>query len=589
VSTPAVSAAPPAAQSRTRRGRRRGGEIGLPGRLILGAAALAAIYLISAPLAVLVGSAFRGPSDLLPFEPGAVWTLENLAEVYLDPSLYRGILPNTLIFAGGSVTVTFCVAFALAWLVERTDLPFRSAIFTAILFPLLIPTVVLAIAWTLLCAPNAGWVNLAIRGMLGLEGPGPVNIFSMPGLILCQGLAAVPFVFLLLGATLRTMNPALEEASSMSGARPIVTFFRVTLPVLRPGTLAPLILVTLITLEQFELPLIIGFPARINVFTTRLYFDLNPEDSLPAYGRAAAVALLFLSIAILLLAVYNYLIRRADRFVTMTGKGYRASRLKLGRWRWPALIFIAAYLAFAALLPALVLVWTSLTGGVALDEATISLRAYHALFADPRFWAAIGNTFLVAGLSAATVTLIGAMLAWQIMRTRFFGRSFLDFVSFLSIGIPSVIAGFAVMLLHLTIPIGLYGTVWILVLAYSYRLAVTTRLSRAALMQIHAELEEASAMSGGRWLDTIRRIVLPLMMPALLSSFMLLFIVGFGEFTIPMMLQSDDNWVLSVVMWRLQNDRQTGQAAAVGTLIVLFVIPVIALLRRHLLAQHRDA
>ena len=124
--------------------------------------------------------------------------------------------------------------------------------------------------------------------MLGLDGNGPLNIFSMAGLILCQGVASVPFVFLLLGAAMRTMNPALEEASSASGARPFTTFFRVTLPVLRPGVLAPLILATLVALEQFEMPLIIGFPARINVFSTRLYFDLNPEDELPAYGKAAA-------------------------------------------------------------------------------------------------------------------------------------------------------------------------------------------------------------------------------------------------------------------------------------------------------------
>ena len=159
----------------------------------------------------------------------------------------------------------------------------------------------------------------------------------MPGLILCQGIASVPFVFLLLGAAMRTMNPALEEASSASGARPFTTFFRVTLPVLRPGVLAPLILATLVALEQFEMPLIIGFPARISVFSTRLYFDLNPEDELPAYGKAAATALLFLAAAIALLLVYNHLIRRAERFVTVTGKGYRPTRYRLGRWRAPAL------------------------------------------------------------------------------------------------------------------------------------------------------------------------------------------------------------------------------------------------------------
>jgi iron(III) transport system permease protein len=561
--------------------RKRRGQLGWVGGLFVTGAALAAIYLVMAPLLALLATAFRGPSDLLPFEPGAHWTLDNLLEVYRGTNLLTTVLPNTAIFVGGSVVVTFLTAFTLAWLVERTDLPWRTALFTVILFPLLVPGIVMAFAWTLLFAPNAGWVNVALRTVLGLDGSGPLDIFSMPGLILCQGIASVPFVFLLLGAAMRSMNPALEEASSASGARPFTTFFRVTLPVLRPGVLAPLILATLVALEQFEMPLIIGFPARISVFSTRLYFDLNPEDELPAYGKAAATALLFLAAAIALLLVYNHLIRRAERFVTVTGKGYRPARYRLGRWRAPALAFVGLYLLVAAILPAVVLVWTSFLGG----GGSLGFAAYRALLGDSRFWPAVRNTFVVAGLSAGLITLIGALLAWQILRLRFPGRPLLDVVSFLSIGIPAVITGFAVMVMHLTVPIGLYGTIWILILAYSYRLAVSTRLSRAALIQIHPELEEASLTSGGRWLDTIRRVVLPLLAPSLVASFLLLFIVGFREFTIPMILQSQDNWVLSVIMWKLQSDRQTAQAAAVGTMILLFVTPVIFVLRRQLLSR----
>ena len=566
--------------------RRRRGQLGLAGGLVVAGAAAAAIYLVMAPLVALIATAFRGPSDLLPFEPGAHWTFDNLIDVYVKTPILSSVLPNTLIFVVGSVAVTFLTAFTLAWLVERTDLPWRTTLFTAILFPLLVPGVVMAFAWTLLFAPNAGWINVLLRGLFGLGSPGPIDIFSMPGLILCQGVASVPFVFLLLGAAMRTMNPALEEASSASGARPLTTFLRVTLPVLRPGVLAPLILATLVALEQFEMPLIIGFPARINVFSTRIYFELNPEDELPAYGKAAAVALLFLAAAVVLLAIYNNLIKRADRFVTVTGKGYRPTRYSLGRWRVPALLFVGFYLAIGAILPAVVLVWTSFSGG---SNDSLNLDAYRALFADRRFWPAVGNTFLVAGLSAGLITLIGALLAWQILRLRFPGRALLDVVSFMSIGIPSVIAGFAVMVMHLTLPIGLYGTVWILILAYSYRLAVSSRLSRASLMQIHAELEEASAASGGRWLDTVRHVVLPLLAPSLMASFVLLFIVGFREFTIPMVLQSEDNWVLSVIMWKLQADRQTAQAAAVGTLILLCVTPVIFVLRRQLLSRQGDS
>jgi iron(III) transport system permease protein len=440
--------------------------------------------------------------------------------------------------------------------------------------------------------PNAGWVNVALRAAFGLDGSGPLNLFSMPGLIVAQGAASVPFVFLLLSATLRSMNPALEEASAASGASPLTTFRRVTLPVLRPGILAPLILSTLVTLEQFELPLIIGLPARISVFSIQIYFELNPDTDIPAYGRAAAVSLPFLAAGLALLLVYNRLVRQSERYVTVTGKGYRPARIALGRWRWPAVAFAGAYVLFAAVLPAAVLMWVSVFGYASPSLAALpnlSFKAYAELFRDPRFHLAVGNTFVAAGVSAFVVTTIGALVAWTVVRTRWRGRFVLDFVSFVSIGIPSVIAGLACLLLYLTVPIGVYGTVWVLVLAYSYRLAVTTRLARAGLMQLHAELEEASYASGGGWLATLRRVVAPLMAPALVSGFLLLFIVGFREFTIGLIMLSDDNIVLSVILWRLFETSRPMHAAAVATLIVLFVVPVIFLARRALLTGREPA
>jgi iron(III) transport system permease protein len=558
---------------------------GLRSTLTLGAGALAALYLISAPLAMLLVAAFRGPDDMLPFEQGAAWTLDNLVAVYGDRALYTNVIPNTLIFTAGAVALGFVTAFILAWLTERCDLPFRNAIFALILFPLLVPGVVLAIAWIFLLGPNAGWVNTALRGIFGLNGEGPIDIFSLPGMIVAQAALLVPFIYLLLTAVFRTMNPALEEAASMAGASPRAVFWRITLPVLRPGILAPLILATLIALEQFEMPLIIGLPARINVFSTRIYYELNPDTNLPAYGHAAAVALPFLVAGLLLLLVYNRLIRRAERFVTVTGKAYRPSRLPLGGWKAPALGFVALYLAFAMALPIAVLLWTSIFGYRPLSGALFSaasLDGYRHLFASADFWLALRNTFLVAGVSAAIVTVIGAVLSWIVLRTKLPGRGVLDMLSFMSIGIPSVIAGLAALLLYLTLPIGVYGTVWVLVLAYSYRLAVATRSSRAGLSQLHHELEEAASVAGATWIETVRRVVLPLLMPSLLASFVLLFIVGFREFTMPILLQSQDNLVLSVVLWNLMVANKSADAAALGSLIVLCVAPVIVFARRLL-------
>jgi iron(III) transport system permease protein len=556
-------------------------------KLVLAVGAGSAIYLLAVPLAMLLFAAFRGPADYLPFEPGARWTLEHI-QALTDPVITTRILPDTFLFVVGTVVVVFAVGLALAWLVERTELPGREIWFSLILFPLLVPTPVLAIAWIFLMGPNAGWLNLVIRAALGLEAPGPINIFSMGGLILCQALASVPFAFLLLSATLRAMDPALEEASGTSGASALTTFRRVTLPVLLPGLLAPLILITLITAEQFELPLIIGLPAKINVFSYRIYFELNPLSSLPNYGGAAALSLPFLALGLLLLLLYNRLIARADSFVTMTGKAYRQRRLPLGVWRIPALAFLSLYVALGAILPAAVLLWTSLFGyalPLSATAADFSVEAYRQLFANRTFWLGLRNTLIVALASALIVTAIGMLLGWIISRSQIRFRHALDFVSVLSVGIPAVIAGLGVMLFYLSLPIGLYGTVAILIIAYSYRLATTTRLARAGFLQIHRELEEVSATSGARWIATLRRVLIPLMLPALSAGFILLFIVGVREFTIPLVLYSQDNVVLSVLLWQLFQSGQPASSAALASIIIAVVLPVIFVARRTLIRR----
>jgi iron(III) transport system permease protein len=552
----------------------------------LGAAA--AVYLIAVPLTMLIYAAFRGPADFLPFEAGAQWTFDNVRAVFTDPIMYGEIIPDTLTFVAGTVCLTTAMALTMAWLVERTDLPHRGVWFALIIFPTLVPIVVKAIAWILLLSPNAGWINHLIRGATGWSGKGPIDVFSMPGLIFCQALSVVPFVFLQFSAALRSMNPAFEDASRSSGASTWITLRKITLPVLLPGLLAPVILVTLITFEQFELPLIIGLPGGINVFAYRIYNELNPASGLPNYGRAAAISLPFLVMGLMALMAYNYAIRHAEKFVTVTGKGYAQRRIALGAWRWPAYAFLAGYVSLAAILPALVLLWTSLfgfsvPGSIPLGEA--SIESYRQLFADPMLWRAVRNSFTVAILSALIVTLIGALIAWVVTRSTFPGRWLLDALSFMSLAIPAVIAGLAVMVLYLSVPVGIYGTVWILVIAYSYRLAVSTRLSRATIMQVHRELEEASEASGARWLTTQVRILLPLIMPGLVSAFLLLFIIGMREFTIPFVLYSQENVVMSVLIWQFFQGGEPGRSAALATLMIIMVLPLVVVARRYLVSR----
>jgi iron(III) transport system permease protein len=269
----------------------------------------------------------------------------------------------------------------------------------------------------------------------------------------------------------------------------------------------------------------------------------------------------------------------------MTGKGYRQRRLPLGAWRFPALALLSLYVALAAVLPAAVLLWTSFFGytlPLVATAADFSLDAYRQLLANRAFWLGLRNTFLVALASALIVTAVGMLFGWIISRSRIRFRHVLDFVSVLSVGIPAVIAGLGVMLFYLSLPIGLYGTAGILIIAYSYRFATTTRLARAGFLQIHRELEEASAASGARWIATQRRILVPLMLPTLSAGFILLFIVGVREFTIPLVLYSPDNVVLSVLLWQLFQSGQPAPSAALASIIIAVALPVIFLARRAL-------
>lgn len=559
---------------------------------VLGAASALVVWLVSGPLAFLLLTAFRDTEDALPFEAAASWTLGNFLHVYSNPVLYRQVLPDTAVYTAGAVVVTMTLGILFAWLVERTNIPVRNVLFIALVSPVIIPTVAVAIAWVLLLGPNVGYLNLLLRWVLGLEGPGPLNIFSMSGVIFAQGVALVPLTFLFMTAAFRSMDPALEEASSLCRARPLTTFRRVTLPILRPAVLALLIVVTTLTLEGFEIPLIVGVPGGVNVFSTWIFFAINPPVGLPNYGRVAAIAVPFFVLGIGLLSLYNRATRIAERYAVVTGKGYRPRRVDLGRWRYPALAIVALYLMLVLVLPAAIMLLSSLLPGAARSDvfaAPVSFDPFLRVLRDPVTFLAFRNTLVAGGLGATIVVFIACTVSWLVVRTRVPGRYILDFMTFVPITIPAVLIGVAIGLVYLVLPVGIYGTVWILVVAYATRMAVATRIVRASLTQIHRELEEASSVSGGRWFTTFRRVLLPLLAPAVLLSWLLLFIVSFREFTLGMLLFRPDNVVVGVHLWKLYERGYLAEASALGFVMIVVVLVIGFLARRLLLPRLGEA
>ncbi len=585
--SPRLVGAPALAQALRRLGRAGG-----PQWFVLGTASALVVWLVSGPLAFLLLTAFRATEDALPFEPGVAWTLENFVQVYGNPVLYRRVLPDTLLYTAGAVALTMTLGIFFAWLVERTTMPLRHLLFIAIVSPVIVPTVVVAIAWIFLLGPNVGWVNLLLRWALGLAGPGPLDIFSLGGVIVVQGLALVPLSFLFMTAAFRSMDPALEDASALCRGRPLTTFRRVTLPILLPATLALLIVVATLTLEGFEIPMVVGVPARLQILSTWMFFAVNPPAGLPNYGQVAAIAVPFVMLGAVLLALYNRATRVAERYAVVTGRGYRPRRVDLGLWRYSALAVVVAYLLLVLVLPAAVMLGAALMPAAGRSDtagAAVSFQPFVNVLSSPTTLLAFRNTVVAGGLAATIVVFIACTVSWLVVRTRLPGRYLLDFLTFAPLTIPAVITGVAIGLLYLVVPVGIYGTVWILVAAYATRMAVATRIMRASLIQVHRELEEASHVSGARWFTTCRRILLPLLAPAAILSWLLLFIVSFREFTLGMLLFRPANVVLGVHIWKLYERGHVQEASALGFVMIVVVLALGFLARRFLVPRLGEA
>ncbi len=545
------------------------------------------VYLVAGPLVILIVTAFRDTRDALPFEPQAAWTIGNFVELFRDPILYRSVMPTTLVYTCAAVLFASCLSVAFAWLIERTDVPFPNALFVLVISPLIIPTVVKAIAWSFVLGPNAGLVNVELRRLFGLSAPGPFDIHTLAGLVLVQGLELVPLGVILMTAAFRSVDPSLEEVSYTSGARPVATFRRITLGVLRPATLSLIIVLTTLTLEMVEVPLAIGTPGNVQVFSSWMFFAMNPAGVLPDYGRLAASVLPVFVLGFVLLGLYHRTTRIAGRYATVTGKAYRGRRHTIGRWRSVGLIATLAYVALTLIGPAVVMLVMSLFPEAGRSAAGVlgplSFESYAEVFADPVTGAAFRNTFMAGSIGATIAVVLAALAAWFIVRTKAPGRRLLDFLCFAPITIPVIVMGFAIGLVYLYLPIPIYGTVWILAVAYAGRMAVASRTLQASMTQIHRELEDASAVAGASWATTLWRIIVPLVRPAAIASWLLLVIVCFREFTVGMILYRPANVVVGVHLWNLYARGRAAEASALGFVMILIVFVAAFLGRRVLM------
>ncbi|MSO89505.1 MAG: iron ABC transporter permease [Rhodospirillaceae bacterium] len=533
------------------------------------------LLLILLPLGLMLLFSFR---DGTPWNPGEL-TLDNYVDAYTDDDTLV-VFGNTLVLGVASTIISMAVAIVFAFLTERTDLPYRNVAWGLMLVPIAMPGLLFAVAWTILLSPRIGIFNVWLREFAGLFGfeptEGPFNIYTMTGMIVLEGLRGVTTAFLIIVGAFRAMDPSLEEAARTSGASSATTFFRVSLPVLTPALLAATMYSFMTHLESLEIPIVLGLPARVYVFPTYIYFTTQRYTP-PEYGLAAALGATFLVISIILVYWYRRIVGQSNRFATVTGKGYRPRVIPLGRWRIPLFILFCVFFMLTIGAPALALLWSSFLpipmapSWDLIDSLT--LRNYTRVLADKAVWGALWNTVLIS-VGAATLTMaLAVTTAWVVVRLKSRWAGVLDAVAFLPHSLPGIVIGISLIFLVIQPPfdqLQLYGslTVVILGLTISY-LSFGCRMMSAALSQIQSELEEAATASGAKWRVTMQRIVLPLLLPGLVGGWIWVVTHALRNFSIPLLLSSRENKVISVLMWHTWDDGAPGKTAAIGVGLIL--------------------
>lgn len=555
--------------------RRFARYVGAKWLLFLALAALLAVLTVVPLITVLVSS--LRPLGL---PLGSEWTLDHYREVWSSAYTYE-LVWQTLVFAVGSTAFAIVVSLGLSWLLERTDLPGRKLFRSMILMPMVTPPLLLAIGWALILSPRIGFISTALRDIFGAS-PGWLNIYSMPGMILVQGLAFIPTAVLVFSPVVRNMDPTYEEAAIVARASPWQTVLRISLPFLLPAILSTATILMIVGMLAFDVPAIIGLPGHVVVMSSEIYRLMNPPAGMPEYGASAALNSSLFVLLVLGLLLYVRLTRNVDRFATISGKGYKANRFALGRWRPFATAAVSFYFILAVILPFLALVWTSLVPYLSGFDTSLlsklSLAAYTDVLGSDRFWAAAQNSVLAAGSAAVGATLLALAVSWMILRSRLQLAWLLDILVMIPVGIPHLMMGVALIFLFFSFRvIPLYGTIWLIALGHMVvYLPIGSRMVQAGLLQIGRELEEAALVARASVLENVRRIVIPLLRPTLIAVLIWVLVHSVREFSIAVMLQSGRNEVLSTILYSFWENGSSERTAAIAVMLMIALCILIA-------------
>ena len=550
-------AAPPAA--------RRGGGTGLLLALYW-LVSIAVMLLVAIPVAALVYGSFRSAA---PGAAGAEWTLANWAGLGSEGVLSTVLL--TLWIGGLTAVMSVVIGTAIALVVHRTDFRYPSTITALVGLAFYFPSFILAMAWIIIGSPG-GIINYLWGTVLGL--PGRMDIYSTFGIVLVMVLHQVPFVYLTMRGPITAMDPMFEEVARTAGATPAQVLRRITLPLLAYSIASSFILTFITSIEQFAIPQMIGAPGRIYVLASQLYLlcRFPPTD----YGLAAAIGLTLSAITALAIWLQRRIVGSA-RLTTVGGKAGRLAPVRLGRWKWAAYLLTFGFAFLALILPAAILVYTSLIRFFNANPlaARYTTRNYEQIWNDAGTLLSFQNTIVASGIAAAIGAALGFLVSYFTLRLRPTGYRALDFTASLPFGVPGVVIGLGLLWAYAYLPLPLYGTLAIIVVAYITRyLPYATETVGGQMVQVDRSLEEAAWVAGASRIETLSKILLPIVFPSVQGAFFLLCMAFFREISSAVLLFTASTTVISVSIFGYFEVAAWGVASALSVIatVIIFVV-----------------
>ena len=531
---------------------------------IIGVLGLFLIY----PIILLLINSFNTAPEF--FVPPRQWGLDNWRDALDTPGLVQSFF-NTIMIWGLVLMVSFPTAVLIAWTLARTNVPMTHLLEFMFWVSFMMPGIATTIGWIMLADPDIGMLNTILEKLPFID-EGPLNIFSVPGLVFAHLMAnGISVKVMLLTPTFRNMDSALEEAGRVSGAGTIRTMFRVTLPLMAAPMTLVLALQLLRIFQSFEIEQLLGVPFKFFVYSTKI-FQLA-RDEPPLYGEATVLASLTLVTLAFIIPIQRWILHR-QRYTTISGS-FRPGLINLGKWRWVVFGAIAALILGLTVVPAFILGLGSFMTRVGFFNLNnvYTLRHWDLVLTDPIFIKALRTTFTIAIVAAFLSPLVFSVVAYVLVRTRWFGRGILDLIIWGSGAVPGILTGLGLLQVFLGTPVltFLFGTIWaLLIVVVLQGNTLTTNISKAAFVQIGQDMEEAARVSGAGWIRTYFRVWIPLLMPTLVLLGTFNFVLAAGATSQIILLASRETMTLSIMALELVNPL-SGEREAAG-IVAIFMI-----------------